>query len=148
MEYQRLIHIKVSRKIQKESIPVEGEAIINRGDMKGWLRFPEYIGRASGFKIFGLIPDNSRFMVVDDRDSYPVSPYRPDKQKREKQCTASGDEEMADRQADYQLEKDNTEAKKHWYYDSMALAIMACVFIALVMIALFVSGKIDFGGIR
>lgn len=143
METQKVLRNLANRRVIIESIPVEGEALIKPKETKGWLRYPDYIGRMTGLKILcGLISINPRLFVVDDRDSYPLSPYRPNVEVRKKQCITNGDAEMADRQADFQMEKDKRENDRHWYYSSMSLAIMGCVFLAIVMLALKLSGRI------
>jgi len=142
METQTVFRITENRKLIKPKYPVEGEAVIDHSNAVGWLRFKEYIGRVEGLRrLFGLLPDNSRIMVVDERDGLPISPYRPAKSVMEKQCTMIGDGEMADRQGDFQLSKQRAEERKHWYYNSMALAIMGIVFCFVVVVLLYVSGK-------
>lgn len=142
METQKVFKITENRRFIRQQIPVEGEVAIDRPGMKGWLRFREFIGKVEGLKRFGFIPDNPRVMVISDRDGYPISPYRPSLEEMKKQCKADGDQEMADRQANYQLTKDKAEEKAHWYYSSMALAIMGIVFVTLVLIVLATSGKL------
>ena len=133
----------LKRKAYFAVIPAEGEALIKKDEMSGWRSLPEYVGRLTGLRILcGLISINPRIFVIDDRDSYPISPFRPSRQQREKQCKTNGDTEIAARQANYQIDKYISDSKKHWYYDSMALAIMACVFLAVVLLALKLAGRI------
>ena len=145
MDKQNVIRITENRRVVRDSIPIEGEVLIARKQMQGWLRFREFIGRVDGFKTLGMFPDRNRFMVVDDRDAYPVSPYRSVKAIMDRQCNADGDDEMADRQGNYQLAKQSAESKAQWYYSSMAIAIMGIVFITVVLIGLFATGKIQLG---
>ncbi len=137
MDTQQVLRIKNNRRVVRQHIPVEGEAVIVRPEMMGWLRFREFVGKVEGIKRLGLFIDNSRYMVVDDRDGYPVSPYRPSKDFMEKQCTAEGDDEMADRQGNYQLSRHQGEARRTLFSNSIAIAIMGIVAMAGILLIVY-----------
>jgi hypothetical protein len=86
------------------------------------------------------MPDNTRIMVVNDRDAYPVTPFRPTLEVMKLQCVTDGDSEMADKQGDYQLAKDNKEARKNFLLSALSFAIIGIVFVTLIVILLYVKG--------
>lgn len=143
IEKQECLLFKENRVIKKLTMPIVGELVTAAKEMLGWFRFREYLLSTNYHQV--MKKDKYYILPIDERSGLPINPYNVVDDSQLAEMT-DGDR-VAELAGDYEDQQMQRNQKKTRYYDFLGIAVMGVVFTFVLVVILFVAGKIDLSSI-
>lgn len=138
-EKQRIILFRENRLIKRGSLPIFGKYVQDSKALMGWFRFREYL---EPMRVFGK---GTHFTLpIDERSAIPITPH--EHHTTEELMKLVDADAIADEAEDLMSTQMESSKTKSRFQDMMGIAIMGMVFFLMLVVILFLSGRLKMGG--
>lgn len=137
-EKQRVILFRENRQIKRPAFVVLGNRVSDSKTLNEWFRFREYLQRE---KTYGKGKNN--VLPVDERSAIPISPYHYHTDEQLMKLVDA--DSVADQAEDLMSTQVEANKNKSRFQDMLGISIMGMVFFLMIVVILFLTGRLKIG---